>query len=145
MGRHVGLGDVGAGSGPTRVGVLDDNRTRLVAKKLHEPPRRLGVEQVQVRHGPATVHHGGVPPPGSPDGPVPGAHLVGVLAIPEVLYPVQGQVHGWLEGIVYVVGGRIGVEPGHDRRVEGRGVGERRPGQAAAGGISQPTVDPELC
>jgi len=72
-------------------------------------------------------------------------HQVGVLAVPEVLHPVQSQVHGRLEGIVDVVGGRIGVEPGHDRRVVGRGVGERRPGQAAAGGISQPTVDPELC
>jgi hypothetical protein len=52
----------------------------------------------------AVSHH-----PVVPAGPVPGAHLVGVLAVPEVLHPFQGQVHGGLEGIVGMVRSRIGI------------------------------------
>ena len=144
VGCQVGLGDVGADRCPTRVGVLDDHGTRLLAETVHEAPGGLGVEEVQVRHGLSAVDHGGVPPPRRSRSPVPGTHLVGVLAIPEVLHPFQGQVHGWLEGIIGVLRSRIGIEPGDDRGVVGRGVGERRPGQSAAGGISQPAVGPEF-
>ena len=95
MGGDVGLRYVGSHRGPRRVGVLDDYGSWLVggrtgvAEGVHEAPSRLGVEQVQIRHGPTSVDHHGVPPPRGADHAVPSTDLMGILAVSEVLDTVQ--------------------------------------------------------
>ena len=95
MGRHVSLRYVGAHGSPRRVGVLDDHGCWLVggrtgvAEGVNEAPGRLGVEQVQIRHGLTCMDDHGVPPPRGADHAVPSTDLMGILAVPEVLDTVQ--------------------------------------------------------
>ena len=90
------------------------------------------------------MHHGGVPPSGGAGSPVAGARLVRVLAVPEVMDPVQGQMQGRLEQVVGMIRRWVLIEPGHDGRVVGRCVGEGRSGQPPSGGVGQGADGPDL-
>ena len=65
VGPLVGRGDVAGDGDAARVGVLDDHARRL-GEAVHEPPRGLGVEQVEVAQRLAAVLLDGVPPAGAP-------------------------------------------------------------------------------
>ena len=99
---------------------------------VHQPPRRLGVVEVEVRQLLAAVLHGVVPPAAGAGDPVAGALLVRVLAVAQVLHPLQ--LHGHPRGqrgravATHLAGGvalDLARHPADDRRVVGRGVGER--------------------
>ena len=79
-----------------------------LAEAVHQPPGRLGVVQVEVGQLLAAVLDGVVPPRAGADPPVAGALLVGVLAVAEVLGPLEGEVERGRQ--------RHGRRPGRSRR-----------------------------
>ena len=142
VGARVGRRDLVGDGDAARVGVLDDDRRGTVAEAVHQLPGRLGVEEVEVGQLLAAVLDGVVPPGAGADAPVAGALLVGVLAVPEVLGPLEGEVE---RGRQRHGAGRVGlVEPGDDRGVVGGGVGERLAGQRPPGGSRQAALGPHL-
>ena len=90
VGLLVGGRDVGGDGDAARVGVLDDDARRFV-EAVHEAPRRLGVEQVEVAELLAAVLGDGVPPAAATDGAVARRLLVRVLAVAQVLDPLEAQ------------------------------------------------------
>ena len=126
--------------------MLDDGHGPVAgvrpAHLVDQAPGRVGVEDVQVGELLAPVLDHVVPPRVPPHDPVAGAVLVGILPVPQRTGPLEGQVDGGGKdgGIVVLRSGRAGrggrgglVEPVHDGRVVGGGVGEGVPGQPEAG------------
>ncbi len=88
-----------------------------------------------------------VPPAHAARLPVPGALLVRVLAVPQRLRQLEREVDRRREHrrCVGAVGQRRGVvEPGDDRRVVRRGVGERRTRQPPLGGVGDRALGADL-
>ena len=61
---------------------------------MHQPPGRIGVEDVEIGELPAPVLDDVVPPRVLADHPVAGAVLVGVLAVPHRPGPLEDQLDG---------------------------------------------------
>ena len=115
--------------------MLDDRDRRLPERGgeiVGEAPRGVGIEEVEVaeRHAAVLVH--AIPPPRGADLPVAGARLVRVLAVAEVLHPLEGKVDGGRQRIARHV-----VEPAHDGGVVGGRVGEGRTGELALGLVGE--------
>ena len=108
VGVDVGVGDVVGHRHAARVGVLDDH-ARGTIETLHQTPRGLRVEQVEVAHLFATVLHRIVPPTPPPIDAITRAGLMRVLSIPQRLRPDRREVHR--------VGENGVVEPRGDLRV----------------------------
>src|SRR5262249_3485059 len=141
-GELVGGGDVAGHRGATRVGVLDDGGGGAVAEVVHNSPRGGGIEEVEVRQRHAAVLDDAVPPARAADLPVPGALLVGVLAVPElVVGALEGEVDGGWQGLA-VAGGV--VEPGGNGGVVGGRMGEGAPGQPPASVVREPALTSQL-
>ena len=113
--------------------MLDDHHRRVV-EPVDQAPGRLRVVEVQVRQLLAAELHRVVPPAPPAGQPVAGRPLVRVLAVAQLLDPLERQGEGRRQGVGR---GIEPVEPRDDRRVVGRGAGERRPGQAPAGLVAQ--------
>ena len=90
VGPLVRRGDVVGDGDAARVGVLDDHARRL-GEAVDEPPRRLGVVQVEVAQRLAAVLLRRVPPPRPPTLAVAGGELVRVLAVAQVLDALEPQ------------------------------------------------------
>jgi hypothetical protein len=126
--------------------VLDDDDRRLV-EALHQAPGGLGVVEVQVRQLLATVLDGVVPPAPLPRLAVPRSLLVRVLAVAELLDPLQPQVErrcqrfaGDRAAGVGTAGLRFTTPAGQPRgngRVVRRGPGESGLGQIPLRGSRQ--------
>ncbi len=140
VGLHVGIGDVVADRHPARVGVLDDHACRVV-ETMDQAPGRFRVVEIEVAEVLAAVLRHRVPPPGATDRAIAGALLVGVLAVPQRLRPLESEV----QGAGQHVGRRIaGVEPGDDRGVVGSGAGERIASEPPPRRVRQPAVLTDL-
>ena len=119
--------------------MLHHDRRGLVAEAVDQAPGGLGVEQVEVRHGLATVDDRPVPPADLPRLPVAGTLLVRVLAVAQLAGSFEGEVQGG--GQRPGAASRIGpVEPAHDSGVVGGRVGECSAGQPMSGGVGQAAV-----
>ncbi len=123
--------------------MLDDGGRRPVAEVVHQLPRRLGVEQVQVAESDAAVLVDAVPPALCADVAVAGTLLVRVLAVAQRL---AGSLEGEVDRRRQHLGVGVGVvEPGDDGGVVRSSVGERGAGQAAPRGRGEGAVaEPQL-
>ncbi len=115
---------------PQGFGVLDDHRGGTIAQLMDEPPRGLGVEEVEVRELLAAVLHGVVPPAPRPSEAVARSGLVRVLAVAQLLHAVEGERERARQHFAIRVVA-IG-EPRRDRRVVRGRVGERLAGERPA-------------
>ena len=152
VGPLVHVGKIVASRGAARIGVLHDHHRRGtlgLAEIVHDPPRRISVEVVQVAERQPAVLVGVVPPGRLAGRPVAGAEMVRVLAVAAFVHPFQRQVHGRRQGSGLgrfagprhtrgVACGRL-VQPVHDRRVIGSRMGEGGPRQPPPRGGAQPT------
>ena len=104
VGRDVRGGDVVGDRGAARVRVLDDHGRRSVAELVHEPPRRFGVVEVEVREVLAAVLDRVVPPARRTAEAVSGAGLVRVLAVAQLLGTLEGERERRRQRVRVVVG-----------------------------------------
>ena len=96
------------------------------AEVVGQAPGGVGVEQVEVAERHAAVLLDAVPPRRGADLAVAGAGLVRVLAVAELLHPLEREVDRGRQRVA----GRL-VEPADDGRVVGGGVGEGGAGELA--------------
>ena len=91
MRRDVRLGDVVGYRDATGVRMLHDHRRGPITQLVHESPRGLGVEEVEIRELLAAVLHRVVPPALETAEAVTSADLVGVLAVTQLLHAIERQ------------------------------------------------------
>ena len=84
-----------ATAAPQGLACLITTAAWAVAEVVHQPPRRVGVVEVEVAKRLAAVLLG-VVPPACRRAAVAGADLVGVLAVAQLLGPLEGgEVERW--------------------------------------------------
>ena len=104
--------------------MLDDHGRRSFGEGVDEPPRSVGIEEVEVRQRHPAVLDDAIPPPPAARLAVPGPLLVRVLAVPQHLGPCERDVLGRRQRVV-------AVEVADDRRVVRGRVRERGARQGA--------------
>ena len=137
----VRRGEIGGDGGTTRVGVLHDRNRRLLTEIVGETPCRIGIEEVEIAEGHATVLFDRIPDARLVGSSVTGALLVRVLAIAQDVGAFEGEMDRRGQRL-RLVGGL--VEPGNDCGVVGGGVREGVAGERTAGCIAEGTQGAKL-
>ena len=144
MGSDICRGDVGIYSRAARVRVFDDNGSRKLTQRTHQPPGGISVIHIQVRHLLASVLLSKVPATPSGEG-IPRSNLMRIFAIAKFLTSRRRQMKRLRQRASLGQFTRpLAVKPSNNRCVISGSVSERISSQAAAGDVCNSTTCSQL-